>query len=160
MIASNEIISLLVTSVPHVRATELVDQCRKRGMLEVPYQAIGLDSTLPPFEKGYHFRFNPGIKAQALFEILQKDGLILQAGYQLVFQPALFFSYDRKKHCELKAILEDHYGVGYPTEVGEGAEIINYGNDTTIAYISKVRVNRRDVITVRVGNRRFWNEKK
>lgn len=156
MITTHEIIALLVSWVADKPAAELVSECRNLGMRQVPYQDVGLASNLPTFEAGYHFRFNPDGKEEALFEILEKDGLVLQAGYQLAIPSALLFSKTKNRHRQLKEVLEAYYGVGYPMHAG-GIEIINYGSDTTIAYLSKAKVAGTDAITVRVGNRRFWD---
>lgn len=156
MITTQEIISLLVGRVDHALAADLLKECVNLGMRQVPYQDVGLSSNLPPFEAGHHFRFNPDGKEDALFEILEKDSLVLQAGYQLNLPSSFFFSKAKKRHSQLKEILETHYGVGLPMNVG-GIEIINYGNNTTIAYLSRATVARTDAITVRVGNRRFWD---
>lgn len=156
MISTGEIIGLLVARVADILAADLVKECGDLGMRHVPYQDVGPTSNLPPFEAGYHFRFNPDGKEEVLFEILEKDGLVLQAGYQLALPTSLLFSKAKKRHRQLKEILETHYGVGQPMNVG-GVEIINYGNATTIAYISKAKVAGTDAITVRIGNRRFWD---
>ena len=149
-ITSAQVIKLLITEVANTGASELLNECEKIGMRQIRYQNIGLDSNLPPFDTGYHLRFNPDGKEEALFEILQKDGFVLQAGYQLVLQRA------QNRYQQLKQILESHYGVGYPMNVGE-IELINYGNEKTIAYLSHTKISGNDVITIRVGNRRFWD---
>jgi hypothetical protein len=41
-------------------------------------------------------------------------------------------------------------------DVGE-MEIINYGDENTIAYLSHTKIAGNDVITIRAGNRRFWD---
>lgn len=150
IITSAEVIKLLVTGIANISASELLSECNKIGMRQVPYQDIGLDSNLPPFDAGYHLRFIPDGKEEALFEILQKDGFVLQASYQLVLQKA-------QNSCQqLKQILESYYGVGYPMNLGE-MEIINYGNENTVAYLSHIKIAGNDVITIRVGNRSFWD---
>lgn len=156
MITHKEIIGLLVSCIYDTLAFDLVKKCEDLGMRAVPYQPVVMDSNLPAFERGYHFRFNPDGKEGALFEILEKDGLVLQAGYQLVFPSSLSFIKVKKRYYYIKEILETHYGVGQPMNIA-GAKSINYGNNTTIAYISRVKSAGRDAITVRVGNRRFWN---
>ncbi|MDH7513438.1 MAG: hypothetical protein QHH14_10890 [Clostridiales bacterium] len=156
MITTREIISLLVGRVANTLASDLIKECINLGMRQVSRQDISLSSNLPSFEAGHHFRFNPDGYEEALFEILEKDTLVLQAGYQLALPTSLFFSKAKKRHSQLKKILETHYGAGLPMNIG-GIEIINYGNDTTIAYLSRSVVAGTDAITVRVGNRRFWD---
>jgi len=150
IITSAEVIKLLVMEIANITSSELLHECKKIGMRQIPYQAIGIDSNLPSFDTGYHLRFNPDGKEEALFEILQKDGFVLQAGYQLVIPRA------QNKYQQLIQILDSHYGVGYPMDVGE-VNIINYGNTKTIAYLSYTNIVGNDVVTIRVGNRRFWD---
>lgn len=156
MITSVEVIELLVSRIANITASELLSECMKLGMRQVPYQDIGLDSNLPPFDTGYHLRFNPDGTEEALFEILQKDSLVLQAGYQLVLPISLSSSKTSNRYHQFKQILETHYGIGYPMDVGE-IEIINFGSEETIAYLSKANVAGSVVITIRVGNKHFWD---
>jgi len=156
MITTQEIVGLMVSDLAEISASDLVKKCNDLGMKQVPYQDVGLDSNLPPFEAGHHFRFNLDGKEEVLFEILEKDSLVLQTGYQLVLPAPLFFSKAKKRHRQFEEILENYYGVGSVMKVG-GIKITNYRNDTTIAYISRAKgAGYTDVITVRVGNRRFW----
>lgn len=155
MITTEEIIKLLVEHVADISSSGLVKKCEDIGMIQVPYQDIGLASNLPTFEKGYHFRFSSDGNNDAIFEILEKDDYVLQAGFQFTTHASLFFSKASKNHRQLKDILESHYGIGQPMHVS-GFEIINYSNHSTIAYISKAKVAAIDSITVRVGNRKFW----
>jgi len=156
MITAQEIVGLLIGQVADITAVDLVKKCKDLGMRKVSYQDVGLDSSLPPFESGYHFRFNLDDKEEVLFEILEKDSLVLQAGYQLTLPASLFFSKAKKRHRQFKEILETYYGVGKAMNVGR-FKIVNYGNDTTVAYISRVNVAGADAIILRVGNRRFWD---
>jgi hypothetical protein len=147
-ITSAQVIELLVTEIPDIGASDLLEKCKKMGMRQVPYQDFGFDSTLPSIDAGYHLRFNPDGKEEALFEILQKDGFVLQAGFQITLRKA--------GDCvrRLAPILAFHYGEGYRTNVGN-AELINYGDEKTIAYLSHSKLSGSDVITIRVGNKRF-----
>jgi len=156
MITTEEIIELLVISVADIPAVDLIKKCNDLGMRQIPYQDASIDTNLPSFEAGYHFHFYLDGEEEAIFEILEKEGFVLQAGYQFVLPSSLFFSKAKKKYHHIKECLETHYCVGVPMNLGR-IEIINYGNDTTIAYISRVKVARTDVITIRVGNRRFWD---
>jgi len=146
----------LVARVGHALASDLVCECVDLGMRPVPYQDVGGSSDLPPFEAGHQFRFNPDGNEEAMFEILEKDSRVLQAGYQLTFPISVLFAKARKRYNQLKEILEGHYAVGQPFHV-IGCALINYGNDATIAYLSRYKAFGRDAVTVRVGNRRFWD---
>ena len=37
--------------------------------------------------------------------------------------------------------------------------ILNYGNDKTICYLSKVKMKTHHILTFRIGNQKFWREK-
>lgn len=108
----------MVGRVADTPAADLVKKCKDLGIRQVPYQDVGLASNLPPFEAGYHFRFNLDDKEEVLFEILEKDSLVLQAGYQLALPTSLFFSKAKKRHRQLKETLEAYYGVGQAMNVG------------------------------------------
>jgi len=84
LITSDEIIKLLVTNVANMKANKFLIECKNKGMRQTPFKNLDLDGNLPPFDIGYHLKFNPDGKEEALFEILQKDGYVLQAGYQFI----------------------------------------------------------------------------
>lgn len=155
MITAQDIIKLMVGRVASTAAADLVSKCKELGMRQVPYKT-SLDSVLPPFDVGHHFRFNLDGGEEALFEILEKDTLVLQAGCQL-FLPASFFSSKSKRtNRQLREIIEAHYGGGQVVNMGV-AKGVCYEDSSTVAYISRAKIAGVDVVTVRVGNRRFWD---
>jgi hypothetical protein len=143
-----------VNSVADAKAEWLVQECSRLGMQEVPYQPVVADSNLRPFDEGHHLRFSVA-GANALFEILERDGAVVQAGFQITFPRSVFFSKAKRHHLALRKALETHYGIGQPMDVGT-AQIVNFANESTVAYISRVSAAGMDAITVRVGNRTFW----
>jgi hypothetical protein len=155
MITTVDIIDLLVKHVADISAADLVKECIDLGMRQIPYIDLGIDNTLPPFEQGYHFRFNPDSNEEVLFEILEKDGFVLQAGYQLVFTELPSSSKIDTRYQQIQQILETHYGVGVPM-ISPEVTIMNYGNDSTVAYISRSKLFTPESITVRVGSKTFW----
>ena len=154
MFSLDETFSLLTDSVPEDKASDLMKKCKEIGMNEIEYLATGMDSNLPEFDKGYNLVFKTNDDAEARLEILEKDSIIMQAGIQIIYSPSFFFS-KAKKHFK---ILKDHsdiyYGESLPMNMG-GAEILNYGNIFSACYLSKMKVNGRDVINFKVGNRKF-----
>jgi hypothetical protein len=158
LITTEEIIKLLINHVADMPATDFVKECIDIGMQQVPYQKVDQDSNLPMFDKGYHFRFIPDNKGNALFEILEKDDLVLQAGYQIVFKADLFFSKALKMYNQIREILETYYGEGQRMNIYR-IKTINFRNDTTIAYLSKAKIAGVYAITIRVGNRFFFDGK-
>jgi len=153
MITPAQLLDLLANSVADAQANELVEECAQLGMREIPYQSAG-DSNLPPFDEGHHLRFSIA-GGNALFELLEKDGAVVQAGFTMTFPRSFFFSKAKKHHRQLREALVTRYGDGEPMDLGS-TQIINFANERTVAYISKASAVSVDAITVRVGNRTFW----
>lgn len=155
MFSLEETFSLLTDSVPEDKASDLVKKCKETGMNEIEYLDTGMDSNLPEFDKGYNFVFKTNDDAETRLEILEKYSIIMQAGIQIIYPPSFFFSKAKKHFKILKDHSDNYYGVSLPMNMG-GAEILNYGNISSVCYLSKMKVNGRDVINFRVGNRKFW----
>jgi len=141
--------------VPEDKASDLVKKCKETGMNEIGYVHTGMDSNLPEFDKGYNLVFKTNDDAEARLEILEKDSIIMQAGIQIVYPTSFFFSKAKKHFKILKDHCDDYFGERLPMNMG-GAEILNYGNISSVCYLSKIKVNGRDVINFRVGNKKFW----
>ena len=52
--------------------------------------------------------------------------------------------------------IEQHYGAGKPIQA-LGFILLEYGDSSTVCYISEGKSLGNDLITVRVGNRIFWD---
>lgn len=150
-----DLIVMLLQTVPKVTARELAKECRDRGMTTRPYVAIPENSRLPPFEVGYHFRFETDNALVGEFEVLEKDEVVLQAGFQMYFRKSLFRSKARNAYPPIVEHLEEHYGAGVPMNV-QGTRTLNYGDALTVCYVAWATTPGMDVITVRIGNRAFW----
>ncbi|MCG2660677.1 MAG: hypothetical protein L6437_10585 [Kiritimatiellae bacterium] len=150
-----ELINLLILATPKMAASELIQKCLEIGMTAQPYRASPQDSNLPAFDVGHQLRFDTDGSLAAGFDVLEKDGLVLQAGFQIFFHRGLFGSKSKKHYQEIVTHIEQHYGPGVPTEA-KGIAILNYGDPQTVCYISKTKALGKDVVTVRVGNRIFW----
>ena len=152
---TSELISVLIQSVPTLPASALVQQCHDWGMTPQPYQPSPADGNLPEFDAGHQFRFESRGSTAAGFDVLEKEGAILQAGFQIFFPRGLFVSKSKMHLDNMVNLIEQHYGSGQPTQAS-GMTILNYGDSQTVCYISKAKVLGKDLITVRVGNRVFW----
>lgn len=154
-IDTSELITLLIRSVSTLPASELVRKCHDLGMTPQPYQASAADGSLPDFDAGHQFRFETQDSMAAGFDVLEKEGAILQAGFQVFFPRYLFVSHSGKHFGGMVNWIEQHYGRGQPMQAG-GVTMLNYGNTQTVCYISKAKARGKELITVRVGNRVFW----
>ena len=155
MLNIDEMFSLLTDSVPIDSPLDLINKCEEIGMNQISYTNSGFDSTLPEFDKGYNFIYNTNDGVEARLEILEKDSIIMQAGIQIIYPPSFFFSKAKKHINILRRKSDDYYGECLPMEMS-GSEILNYGNSSSVCYLSKMKVKGSDVINFRVGNRKFW----
>ena len=152
------IIEILIKLVPTTPISEILQNCQRLGMVSQKYQHNPADSSLPDYDNAYHFRFETNDSKTSLFEVLEKEGLILQAGFQILYPSSLLFSKSKKHHEQMISQLEENYGEGVPMNAG-GTQIINYGDSNNICYISKAKVSGGDIITVRVGNKFYGRSK-
>jgi len=155
MSSLDQTFSLLTDSIPIDSATDLVKKCKAVGMNQIAYVDTGLESNLPEFDNGYSFTYKTDDGVEARLEILEKDSIIMQAGIQIIYQPSFLFSKAKKHFNILKGKSDDYYGESLPMNVS-GVEILNYGNPSSVCYLSRMRVNGGDAINFRVGNRKFW----
>ena len=154
-VSTSQLINVLIQSVPAMPASDLVQQCHDWGMTPQPYQPSPADGNLPEFDAGYQFRFESEGSIAAGFDVLEKSGAILQAGFQLFFPRSLLVSKSKRYFDIIVNQIKHHYGSGQPMKV-TGVTILNYGDPQTVCYISKAKVQGIDLVTVRVGNRVFW----
>ena len=155
MLTLEDTFSSLVNTVGSVSSAEFLKTCINLGMREQPYVDVGLDQNLPEYDSGHVFDYETDDNVTAKLEILEKNERIMQAGIQIVYPKSLFFSKMNKHYEKVIGLADTHYGSGVPMSLGE-AELMNYGDSRTVCYISKARVNNRDALTLRVGNREFW----
>jgi hypothetical protein len=156
MFSLNEIFALLYQSVGNVSTDELCEKCRELGMVERPYVDPGMDQGMPKYEGAYWFACPIEGGHEGNFEILEAKEDIVQAGIQVVFRPGLFFSKASRFYKTACEIAQRTYGLGAPMNMGP-MEIYNFGNSESICYVSKGRGPAAEFVTIRVGNRKFWN---
>ena len=150
-----DIVDLLIQATPTESASQLVQHCLQIGMTAQQYRASSLDANLPPFDIGHQLRFHADGCWAAGLDVLEKNGFVLQSGFQMFFYRGLFGSKSRKLHQKIVERIEQHYGPGVPTN-SSGIDILNFSNDQSVCYTSTTKSHGNNVITVRVGNRRFW----
>ena len=154
-VSAESVIRLLIGRVAQASAQELLLECRAVGMMEQPYSESPLAELLPPFDKGYHLTFELDGKNKAIFEILETQGRVLQAGFSVLFPRLPFFSGARAAYNHARRLIEGHYGLGVPAKFA-GASTLNYGDEKTLSYLSIRRIMGRRMITFRTGNKDFW----
>lgn len=156
MLSLDEIFSLLVTTVGVSPASTLVETLKRKNMNGKPYESMGtIDERLPAFDKGFVFECSPEPSVTARFEILETQGDILQAGLIVTCPRKLFFSKAAKYYNAFVRLSDAHYGQGAPINA-EIAKSMNYGDATTICYVSRSRLGDVDIVAIRVGNREHW----
>ena len=80
-----------------------------------------------------------------------------QAGIQIIYPKKPSTSNLNEHYKKIAKTAESYYGIGQPIQAGN-MEILNYGNNETVFYISKSNVyaTNEELLTFRVGNRAFW----
>lgn len=146
--------SLLTDFVSVLSAEEFIAKCSDIGMVEQTFDGTDFYQNQPFFDNGYWFEYITDDDTTAKLEVLEKEERILQAGIQIVYPKTLSSSNLNEHYKKIVRIAESYYGTGQPTQVGN-VEILNYGNNETVFYISKLNVDNNDLLTFRVGNRQF-----
>jgi hypothetical protein len=143
----NDTFVFLANSVSVLSVDEFVAQCKDIGMVEQTF--VDAD---PIFDNGCLFRYITDDDTTAMLELLEKEGRILQAGIQIIYSKMLISSSLNEHYKKIVNIAESYYGIEQPIQVGN-VEILYYGNNETLFYISKINADNNDLLTFRVGNR-------
>jgi len=155
MVNLEDTFSLLTDAVPVDGSTALIKKCKELDMLQIAYVDSGFDSNIPEFDKGYNFVYKTNDSVEAKLEILEKDLIIMQAGIQIIYPPSLLFSKAKNHFNILKRLSDDYYDESLPMNIS-GAEILNYGNPSSVCYLNRIKALGRNTINFRVGNKTFW----
>ncbi|MEK0337591.1 MAG: hypothetical protein QQN41_09180 [Nitrosopumilus sp.] len=155
MVSLENLCRLLVEAVPNDSSFVLLNKCKALGMTETEYLEVDMDSNLPDFDKGYHLLTETDDSMQARIEILERGEDVLQVGFQVTYQRTFFFSKSKKHYKMIKPIANDFYGKHFPMKAKD-VEILNYGNESSVCYLSLTNMNGVDSITFRIGNRKYW----
>ncbi|MFC1620174.1 hypothetical protein ACFL45_09535 [Candidatus Neomarinimicrobiota bacterium] len=156
MIPLDTVFSLLTNAVGSMPALELVNSLRKLGdLVEGPYTGTPFDEDLPKFDQGYRL---VGVREKEMItlEVLEKDSRILQAGSMWLYQRKLFSSKVKRAEVMLNALAEQHYGPGTPIQYS-GALMMNYGDQRTICYVASIKSIDSDTLSLKIGNREYWD---
>ncbi len=150
-----EIVKLLYTDILISKPETLAEKCRNLGMKEDKFVDLNILGTLPEFDNGFAFIYETDNKVNARLEIIDKDGIIMQAGIQIIYPISVFSSKSTKHFKYLTNKLNEIYGAAMPMDM-PGTKILNYGNENSVCYISISTVNKKKCITLKFGNRAFW----
>lgn len=148
---------LLIESVGKITYIEFIKNINKLEIEEVNYCKTLFDSNLPNFDKAQWFRYITENNKLVMLEVLGINNDILQSKISIYHKsPILSFLSKVKNHYKLLVnLIIDIYGNAYPLDIND-IKMLNFQNDKTVCYISIMRQNNIDVITINVGNRKYW----
>ncbi|MBL7961269.1 hypothetical protein JNL27_13640 [bacterium] len=156
MLTYDELIYFIINAVDSMSSIQAIEECNRLGMKKIEFQHLSADSNIPQYDNGYAFTCSTQNNNISQVEILEKEKQILQMGFQIVYKPRLILSRITGDLKRMNAILKNYYGDGVPMAM-DNVDILNFGNENTACYISKIKINNYNIITLRVGNRLFWN---
>ena len=124
-----------------------------------------VDSTLPDFDRAFHYRFS-GVGAWGAknvigtLELLFRGDEFLQVGIQVAIKPIMFFGTKRSVSNvidEFSTAVETLYGQPLPEPFTAGPIVMSMISDAiTHCYLSFLP-SARPVVTCRIGNRAIWD---
>ncbi|MDI6766933.1 MAG: hypothetical protein QME52_08940 [Bacteroidota bacterium] len=148
-----EILTLLIgTADEKVKPSQLIEACRKYDMHQIEYININGDLL---FKEGYNFLYNSPNGETARLEIIEKDGVLLQSGIQIIYRPRLLFSKINKDFSVLFNLLKSYYG-NEQIQTYQGIIIYNFTNQITQCYLTQSTINKQQVLNCRVSNIEIW----
>lgn len=152
---------LIHDSVSNNKSSKMINLCREMKMEEIPYQSVEKDSDLPDFDVGHWFQYKTENDEICRLEILDKEGEILQSGFQIIMNKLWNFS-NLNEHFELiKNRCDAVYSKSLPPDnliEQKNVTILNYSYKNMVCYLSKMKVNKQHILTFRVGNKKLWNK--
>jgi hypothetical protein len=149
-----QILQMLFDAVPKKSAEELCAICRNLGMTDQAFDVDDIYVGTQPYDAGHHFSFHINPDTEAKFEILAIRGQTFQAGLQVLVPTSLTRSESKQLQQEIEGILDKKYGPGIPIK-NESISMTNYQGNDTAAYVSNIWYGGVEMLTVRVGNRKF-----
>lgn len=156
----NLIMNLTWENIPNGSVSCLKSKLLSHGAKEFPYRKAIFDPDFPQYDNGYSFQFFVDNDIHVNYEILEKNGEILQGGFSAAYVPAFFSNKKHNKHFEIvKALTDGYYGIATRTLLTIGI-CYKYDNIKTNAYIAKLKENGYQYIAFRVGDNRFWKSNK
>lgn len=148
------LILLIGISEKKANPSELISACKKFKMKQIEYFNV---DKYPLFENGYNFIFQVSTGEEARLEIIEVDENLLQSGFQIIYEPKLFFKKINKDFSHLHNSLQNHYLNENQQSYGE-IILYNFFNETSQCYLSKSKVGGRDVLNFKVSNKEIWTK--
>jgi hypothetical protein len=148
-----DLIFFLINSTEReMRIPSLVERCKRIGMIQIDYINFQED---PMFENGHSFLIGCDTDDQVRVEIIEVNGKILQAGFQIIFNPH-FLSLRFKKYMSIsQKFLLDLYKKEFPQDV-QGTIVLNYANNISQSFLNKFKVDKNWVLNFKVMNKLNW----
>ena len=154
----DELIQLLRESVALITAQELGSKCKKLGMRETsPVDNSSYNFNLPKYDSAREFICSSTDCLKVVFEILEINGDIMQAGVQLIY----------KDNCSTYDVNMYYQGVadrlnliyGEPARFDFGdVQTLLFADIKTDCYSSISNANNFNVITIRVGDKKYTTQ--
>jgi len=150
-----DILTLLIgTAETKPNPSQLIEACRKFNMHQIEYYNLNGD---PLFNIGYNFIFKTERGEEARLEIIQVDDELLQAGFQVIYKSMFFFQKAKRDFSYIFKSLKTYYHNEQIQDFGVD-KIFNLYNDISHCYISRSKINGKEVITFRVSNKETWTK--
>jgi hypothetical protein len=140
------------------KVSEMVKKCRSVGIIERPDVSQGSEFVFPEADRRYVFYQKIKENILAVFEILEKDDLVLQSGIQIIYPPDRWLDEISYYYQKLLRILEANYGLPVWVNVNKKG-VLSFENKETFSYLSEFKMGDKDVLTVRVASRAFWSDR-
>ncbi len=163
MVTINRLFTMLLTCVLSGNVDNINELCILPSMVKIPYVTVLQDKNLPTFEEALSFTFPFENTMKTNYEILLKNGKILQAGIEL------YFYQDKTNHFiekfyELYALANKEFGEADFTHIYSNPEYqisdlrtYNFKYNDKLFYILTGKANGLPFLIFRVGNLDFYN---
>jgi len=139
------------------KASEMVKKCRSLSIAERPDIPQSSEFVFPEADRRYLFYRKIKENILAVFEILEKDGLVLQSGIQLIYPPDRWLGEISSYYQKLLRVLETNYGLPVWINLNEKG-ILSFESKEAFSYLSEFKMGDKDVLTVRAASRAFWSD--
>jgi len=144
---------LTKTAQEKTKASELIATCNNAGLNEIEYFNTYDD---PMFNQGRNFLFTTQDGETGRLEIIRFDDELLQAGFQIIYKPNVFFKQVKTDFPLIVNFLKD-----YSKEEAEdyqGFETYSFSNDANRCTLSRSKVNGRHVLDFKISNSEIWEK--
>ena len=146
----DKILRLLRDEIPTSSGIELMEQCRKLNML---YQS-GVENSQQdspiPFDKSYSLVFATPNDNRGTMTIFESQNKITEVEIQ-IFQPW------RGAFKKALKSFNSYYGTYHQVYPWKKEVAIHFEDNISLGYLSKIKVNSYNIITLRFGNKEIWD---